>query len=159
VHHWLGVSYTLGALGASVELQASLSVTWAALAMATMVLATRRARRAAWFAGAGLMAVVVIKLFLVDLAGSGTLARIFSFIGAGLLLLLVGYFSPVPPREAVAPAPDEGQPDEAADEQGEAGQALAGEAHAADEHDEHAEVNEQQGEEFLQTARHEGDPS
>ncbi len=159
VHHWLGIPYTLGALGASVELQASLSVTWAALAMATMVQATRRGRRVVWFAGAGLMAVVVIKLFLVDLAGSGTLARIFSFIGAGLLLLLVGYFSPVPPREPVAPAPDEGQPDEAADEQGEAGEALAGEAHAADEHDDDAGVDEQQGKELLQTARHEGDSS
>jgi len=159
VHHWLGIPYTLGALGASVELQASLSVTWAALAMATMVQATRRGRRVAWFAGAGLMAVVVIKLFLVDLAGSGTLARIFSFIGAGLLLLLVGYFSPVPPRESAAPAPDEGQPDEAADEQGEADEALAGEAHAADEHDDGADMDEQQGKELLQTARHEGDTS
>jgi uncharacterized membrane protein len=41
----------------------------------------------------------VLKLFLVDLSNTGTVARIVSFIGVGLLLLVVGYFSPAPPRE------------------------------------------------------------
>jgi uncharacterized membrane protein len=44
------------------------------------------------------MAVVVIKLFLVDLGNTGTVARIVSFIGTGALLLVVGYLAPVPPR-------------------------------------------------------------
>ena len=50
-----------------------------------------------WIAGATLMGAVVLKLFLVDLGNSGTLERIVSFLGVGLLLLVVGYFAPVPP--------------------------------------------------------------
>ncbi len=53
-----------------------------------------------WLGGAGFMALVVIKLFLVDLGNSGTIERIISFIGIGILLLVVGYFAPVPPRQA-----------------------------------------------------------
>jgi uncharacterized membrane protein len=41
---------------------------------------------------------VVAKLFLVDLSSIGTVQRIVSFIGVGVLMLVVGYFSPVPPR-------------------------------------------------------------
>ena len=44
------------------------------------------------------MAVVVAKLALVDLSNIGTVERIVSFIGVGLLMLLIGYISPVPPR-------------------------------------------------------------
>ena len=45
-----------------------------------------------------------MKLFLVDLAQAGTVARIVSFICVGLLLLLIGYLEPVPPRRAEAAA-------------------------------------------------------
>ena len=51
-----------------------------------------------WIAAA-LLGVVVAKLFLVDLADRGGLFRIISFLSVGVLLLLVGYFSPVPPRQ------------------------------------------------------------
>jgi uncharacterized membrane protein len=47
------------------------------------------------------MTVVVVKLFFVDLGNTDTLARVVSFLGVGLLLLVVGYFAPVPPRTAV----------------------------------------------------------
>jgi uncharacterized membrane protein len=60
--------------------------------------ATRLRLRVVWLCGAGLLAVVVIKLFLIDLANTGTLARVISFIAVGMLLLLVGYVSPAPPR-------------------------------------------------------------
>ena len=40
----------------------------------------------------------MIKLFVVDLAATGTVERIVAFLGVGGLLLLVGYFAPVPPR-------------------------------------------------------------
>jgi uncharacterized membrane protein len=98
LHHWADLPFALRPMLASQLVQASLTLLWMALALATMVFATRRARRALWIAGAALMGVVVAKLFLVDLASIGTLERIVSFIGAGVLMLLVGYFSPVPPR-------------------------------------------------------------
>jgi uncharacterized membrane protein len=71
------------------------------LALGAMLIATRRAVRGAWIGGAALMAVVVAKLFLVDLSGVGTVERIVSFIGVGVLMLLIGYLSPVPPRQEV----------------------------------------------------------
>jgi len=49
------------------------------------------------------MALVLVKLFLVDLGNSGTVERIVSFIGTGVLLLIVGYFAPVPPRGSAEP--------------------------------------------------------
>jgi uncharacterized membrane protein len=99
-HHLAGVPWHGSALFASTLAQASLSVAWALLGVALMVLGHRRAHRVVWGAGAGLLAVVVLKLFFIELADHGGLYRIVSFIVVGLLLLLVGYFAPVPPRRA-----------------------------------------------------------
>jgi uncharacterized membrane protein len=57
-----------------------------------------REQRQVWFAGAGLLALVVIKLFMIDLAGTGAIGRIVSFLVAGLLMLIIGYFAPLPPK-------------------------------------------------------------
>jgi len=54
-------------------------------------------QRLLWLIGAALLGAVVVKLFAVDLAGSGTVARIVSFLGVGALLLVIGYLAPVPP--------------------------------------------------------------
>lgn len=64
-----------------------------------MLLANRRGKRALWMVGAGLIAVVVGKLFLVELSHAGTIERIVSFIVVGILLLALGYFAPVPPKK------------------------------------------------------------
>jgi uncharacterized membrane protein len=96
-HHWAGVPFTLPALLDSFLVQASLALLWSATALVLMLLATRRGIRTQWFVGAALLACVVAKLFLVDLSGTGTVARIVSFIGVGLLLLAIGYVAPVPP--------------------------------------------------------------
>lgn len=98
VYHWGGVDFSYSAMFNSTLFQASLSIFWGLLALCTMVFSTRRGIRPAWAAGAGLLAAIVIKLFLVDLSNTGTVARIVSFVGAGVLLLIVGYMSPVPPR-------------------------------------------------------------
>ena len=99
LHHWAGLPFALEPMLSSRLVQASFSILWTVLAVASMVLATRRALRPLWVIGAALMGVVVVKLFLIDLSGIGTVERIVSFIGVGLLMLLVGYLSPVPPRE------------------------------------------------------------
>jgi uncharacterized membrane protein len=49
-------------------------------------------------AGAGLLALVVAKLFLIELGNAGTLARVVSFLGVGALLLVIGYLAPLPPK-------------------------------------------------------------
>jgi uncharacterized membrane protein len=103
IHHSTGIPYALDALMGSTLVQASLSIFWGAIALGAMVLGTRLARRAMWFAGAWLLGIVLVKMFLVDLSSTGTIARIVSFIGVGVLMLVIGRFSPVPP--AIEPEP------------------------------------------------------
>jgi hypothetical protein len=98
IHFWYDVPYTAHALWHSRLVQAVLSLLWTVAAMAAMVVGNRRGWRLAWLAGAALLGVVVVKLFMVDLAQVGGVERIVSFIGVGLLLLLIGYLAPVPPR-------------------------------------------------------------
>ncbi|EIK96827.1 membrane protein [Pseudomonas sp. M47T1] len=97
-HHYAGLPYDLDALLASMLVQASLSIVWTLLALGLMIGGHFRGRRDVWLVGAGLIAVVVAKLFFVELSNHGGLARIVSFIGVGVLLLVVGYFAPLPPR-------------------------------------------------------------
>jgi len=98
LHHWAGVPFHLEAMVRSMLVQAALSIFWSVLALCAMFVATRLRLRSLWITGAALMGVVVIKLFLVDLSNIGGVERIVSFIGVGLLMLLIGYLSPVPPR-------------------------------------------------------------
>ncbi|MFT5175840.1 MAG: putative membrane protein, partial [Gammaproteobacteria bacterium] len=99
LYFWAGVPYELSVQMNSTSVQASLSVLWASTALLAMLAGSRASERAVWMSGVSLMAVVVAKLLLVDLASSGTIARIVSFIGVGLLMMLVGYLAPVPPRQ------------------------------------------------------------
>ena len=98
-HYWGGVPFTHHAMQRSVLVQACLSIFWSLSALCLMVFATRKKHRNLWLAGAGLLAVVVLKLFLVDLSKSGTIERIVSFVGVGILILAIGYLSPVPPQD------------------------------------------------------------
>jgi uncharacterized membrane protein len=100
LHHWAGVPFALDAMLRSMLVQAAFSIFWSVLALCAMLLATRLGLRALWVIGAGLMGVVVVKLFFIDLSNVGGVERIVSFIAVGVLMLVIGYFSPVPPRTA-----------------------------------------------------------
>jgi uncharacterized membrane protein len=100
LHHWAGVPFALDEMLRSTLVETSLSIFWTVLALAAMLYATRRARRIVWLAGGALLAVVVAKLFLVDLSRVGTVGRIVSFVGVGVLMLIIGYFSPLPPARS-----------------------------------------------------------
>jgi uncharacterized membrane protein len=102
VHHLAGVAFDGHALLQSGIFQSALSLLWSGLALVLMAWSARHGRRRVWLAGAVLLGLVVSKLFLVELADSGTLTRIVSFLGVGGLLLLVGYLAPLPPREHAA---------------------------------------------------------
>jgi uncharacterized membrane protein len=109
--HYLGIAYRADALAASQVVQAMLSLVWSASALVLMRFAARRTWRRAWSAGAGLLGIVVAKLFLVDLASHGSMARVVSFVGVGLLMLLVGYLAPFPKNgEHAAAAPTQSDP-------------------------------------------------
>lgn len=100
IHHWLGVPYDIASLLDSVETQTLLSLLWTSTALGLMRSAIRLSQRPPWYAGAGLLALVVGKLFVNDLASSGMIARIVSFLGVGILLLVIGYLAPMPPGDS-----------------------------------------------------------
>jgi uncharacterized membrane protein len=102
LHHWFGIPFKFDTMVESTLVQTSLSIFWAVLALAAMLLATRKKWRVVWLVGAALLAVVIAKLFLVDLSNVGSIERIVSFLGVGILMLIVGYLSPLPPAETAA---------------------------------------------------------
>ncbi|WP_158298182.1 DUF2339 domain-containing protein [Sulfurovum sp. NBC37-1] len=99
VHHSQGIAYNMHALWDSDYFQTGLSLLWSMIAIVLMVLSKRYGQKILWLGGFGLLIVVVLKLFFVELAHSGTIERIVSFIVVGTLLLLIGYFVPMPPGE------------------------------------------------------------
>lgn len=96
-HHYAGVPWDADSLFASFLVQAGYSILWTLLALGLMVGAHRRAWRTGWMLGAALLAATVLKLFVIDLSNRGGTERIFVFIAVGLLMLVVGYFAPLPP--------------------------------------------------------------
>jgi uncharacterized membrane protein len=96
-HHYAGVPYHFDAWLDSLAVQTGITLLWTAIALATMWIASTRAAREPWFVGATLLAAVVLKLVLVDLSGS--LTRIISFIGVGVLMLVIAYVAPLPTKE------------------------------------------------------------
>jgi uncharacterized membrane protein len=98
VHQWGEIEWTAPALVASSTAQAALAVVWTLLALALAVVAVRRESRALWFFGAGVLALVVAKLFVVDLAQAQALVLIGAFIAVGALVILIAYLAPLPPR-------------------------------------------------------------
>lgn len=96
VHHFAGVGYSPYGLLHSAVYHAAISISWSLIALFITAWASKKEIREAWFAGAALLVFVVGKLFLFDLASSGTIARIVSFLVVGGLMLLIGYLSPLP---------------------------------------------------------------
>ncbi len=95
-HHYGGVPFRFSAWVDSLAVQSGISLLWSATALVLMWLAARRAQRTPWMVGAVLLGAVVLKLMLVDLSGTGTVTRIVSFIGVGVLMLVIGYVAPPP---------------------------------------------------------------
>lgn len=96
-HHYFDVTWQADALFKSFAVQAGYAILWSTLALVLMVVAHRRVSRSIWMAGAGLLALTVIKLVLVDLANHGGMERVIAFIVVGIMLLIIGYFAPMPP--------------------------------------------------------------
>ncbi|MCC2634333.1 MAG: hypothetical protein K0S48_2219 [Ramlibacter sp.] len=107
-HHYGNVAWNSHSLFASFLVQAGFSILWSLLALVLMVGAHRRAMRAPWMLGAGLLGLTVLKLFVVDLSNRGGSERIVVFIAVGLLMLVVGWFAPLPPARPSRLAEDPG---------------------------------------------------
>ena len=87
--------------------QTGLTILWTVIAMVLMFLANKKAIRLVWFAGIALLTMVVAKLLLIDMSNTSAVLRVVSFIGAGLLMLVIGYLAPLPPK---AGKPKAGKP-------------------------------------------------
>jgi len=99
VHHWAHVPWRWPRIFNADISQTVLSLFWALSGLLVTLYSSRKKERALWIAGATLLGVVVLKLFLIDLSARETVERIVSFTGVGLLLMMVGYFSPLPPKK------------------------------------------------------------
>ena len=98
MHHFANISFNLSEMLTDTRIQTALSILWTVIGMLAMLLASRRMMRPVWIAGAALIAVVLVKMFFIDLDASGTVERIVSFLVVGGLLVATGYFSPIPAR-------------------------------------------------------------
>lgn len=101
VHHYADVPWVAHRLFSSFLVQAGYSILWTLLALGLMLVAHRRHARPVWMGGAALLGLTVAKLFLVDLSNRGGSERIVAFIAVGALMLVVGYFAPIPPAREV----------------------------------------------------------
>ncbi len=97
MHHYLGTPLWGGAIWSNGDVQLSLTLLWVILAFILMTFSSRRHIRQIWFVGAALLGIVVLKLLLLDLSQSGTLTRVISFIGSGIVMLVIAYLAPLPP--------------------------------------------------------------
>ena len=99
LHHWLNIPYTAVALWHDSSVQTALSIFWMLLALTTTFIAARNHSRILWFSGFILIGIVIVKLFFIDLSNISSLERILTFITVGILMLINGYISPMPPKE------------------------------------------------------------
>lgn len=101
-HHFLDVAFTGQALQHSALFQAGVSLLWTAVAIAAMLLGSRRHLRQTWFAGVGLLGIIGIKLLFLDLGQASLATRTVTLLGMGGLILIAGYFAPAPPKNQPA---------------------------------------------------------
>ena len=90
------------ALQHSALFQAGVSLLWTAIAIAAMLLGSRRQLRQTWFAGVGLLGIVGFKLLFLDLGQASLATRTATLLGMGALILIAGYFAPAPPKNQPA---------------------------------------------------------
>jgi uncharacterized membrane protein len=68
-----------------------LSTCWGVVGILALLVGLRTGQRAARLGGLGLLCLAAAKVFLVDLSTLGSLSRVGSFIGIGLLLLAAAF--------------------------------------------------------------------
>ncbi|MEG0486935.1 MAG: DUF2339 domain-containing protein [Acinetobacter sp.] len=97
LHHYLQLPYWSVEAWENGTVQASLTILWVVLAFVLTTFASKKALRYVWMIGIAVLALVIAKLIFLDLSHTHTITRIVSFIGSGLVMLVIGYFAPLPP--------------------------------------------------------------
>jgi len=97
LHNFAAISFNWEAMFNSRIAQTVFSIFWTMIAVSLISVASRFKLRKLWFVGLALIGLVTLKLFFIDLLMSSMLLRTVSFCAVGMLLLLIGYFGPLPP--------------------------------------------------------------
>jgi hypothetical protein len=96
-HFYGGTPFTLPALWRDLVFQTTVTMLWGLWSLGMMRIGSKNAaHRRIWNIGAVLLSCNILKLIFADLAGSGRLTRVFSFLGLGVLLMVIGYLTPLP---------------------------------------------------------------
>ena len=99
MHHYFQLPYWSIEAWKSGTVQAGLTILWVIFALVLTTVASKKALRYVWMLGVAVLALVIVKLIFLDLSHTHTITRIISFIGSGLVMLVIGYFTPLPPEK------------------------------------------------------------
>lgn len=99
LHTYLGTPLWYQGAWLDEQVQTALTIFWTLTALVLTIISSRYQKRFWWFMGIGLLAIVVLKLVVIDLSQTDTIWRVVSFLGAGSLILLIGYLAPLPPEQ------------------------------------------------------------
>ena len=97
--YWYAPPYDPWKMFLTPECQAVIAILWGAIGLWAILRGQKIHSRALWCAGAGLLAVDMLKLLLVDLRGAETLTRVLAFLVLGGLFMLIGWIAPLPPKK------------------------------------------------------------
>ncbi len=101
LHHYYSIDFNFQAMWKDGLFQAGIAIVWTVTALVATVSGNWFRLRSLWTIGASLLGLVVLKLFIIDLANSETMERIVTFITVGGLLMAIGYFAPLPPKPSL----------------------------------------------------------
>lgn len=99
LHAYLGTPLWYQGAWLDEQVQTALTIFWTLAALVLTIISSRYQKRFWWFMGVGLLGIVVLKLVVIDLSQTDTIWRVVSFLGAGSLILLIGYLAPLPPEQ------------------------------------------------------------
>lgn len=99
LHVYFATPYNDWKMWENALVQLSFTLLWVSLAFICMLTATKRNLRSLWIFGGCILVLVTLKLVLFDLSHIGTLTRVISFLGAGLVMLVIAYIAPMPELE------------------------------------------------------------
>lgn len=95
---WLDIPWSFYQLWNSKIIQATISLIWTLVAVVLVTIGHRYQQRITWFTGVTLQTIVVIKLILIDSIELEGLLKAFAFIAIAILMLIIGYLAPLPPK-------------------------------------------------------------
>jgi uncharacterized membrane protein len=83
--------------------QGILAMLWGLAALVLIFFGGKKyGSRVLWFLGAGLIALDIVKVMMIDMRNAATMVRIFAVLLLGGLFLFIGWLSPLPPRKAAS---------------------------------------------------------